>query len=42
MRVAQPTHERIRGNMPRLHLNLNRNRMNKERGLREHTDLVVN
>ena len=30
MRVAQPTHERIRGNMPRLHLNLNR--MIKDRG----------
>jgi hypothetical protein len=40
MRVAQPTHERIRGNMPRLHLNLNR--MIKDRGLRKHTDFVVN
>ena len=30
MGVAQPTHERIRGNMPRLHLNLNR--MIKDRG----------
>ena len=30
MRVAQPTHERIRGNMPRLHLNPNR--MIKDRG----------
>jgi len=40
MGLAQPTHERIRRNMPRLHLNLNW--MIKDRVVREHMDFVVN